>query len=567
MFLSKGVHSIKIGFSYEGDLTVKEFELVPGGQFAFASLTNLLTNVPRSFSAGLPVPSGNGSYAFRQSVIGGYIQDDVRWRPNLTFNLGLRYEMATVPYERNGKLANMPTLTATAPTVGPIFKNPTLRNFEPRIGIAWDPFGNGKTSVRSSFGIFDSLPLSYQWSTSIGQEAPFAESATVTTGLTGKFPAGAYPLLIASPPILRAGHVDPNPPRSYVMQWNLNVQRQLFANLAASVAYIGSRGVHLANPSGDSNIKLPTLTSAGYLFPATGTVLNPAFSRIDYMDWRGDSYYDAFQAQVTKNFSRGFQAQGSYTWAKSIDKGSSLATAATYANSVNYGGISWVDPNVRRGLSDFNVGQSLTVNYNWTLPNPHSFLGPATWVARGWQLGGIFQAQTGFPFTAIIGGDALGQKSLNTTSFPNRLIGPGCESGVNPGDPVHYIKSECFALQTATPDITSQCVAFTSVPTVNGVKTCANLLGNEGRNSLIGPGVVNFDFSVFKNNYIPRISESFNVQFRAEFFNVLNHTNFSSPTANNIVFNQNGTPVPGAGLITATSTNARQIQFALKVIW
>ena len=128
--------------------------------------------------------------------------------------------------------------------------------------------------------------------------------------------------------------------------------------------------------------------------------------------------------------------------------------------------------------------------------------------------------------------------------FPDRIFGPGCESAVNPGNPVHYIKTQCFSFPSP-----------------------ATRMGNAGRNILIGPGLSNFDLSLFKNNHIQRISESFNVQFRAEFFNVLNHANFSPPVANNTLFGANGAPVTTAGLITTTSTSSRQLQFALKIIW
>jgi hypothetical protein len=138
----------------------------------------------------------------------------------------------------------------------------------------------------------------------------------------------------------------------------------------------------------------------------------------------------------------------------------------------------------------------------------------------------------------------LGTKSSSPFAFPDRSYGPGCETGVNSGDPEAYLKISCF---TAPNPLT--------------------LLGNSGRNSVVGPGLVDFDFSLFKNNYIPRISDSFNVQFRAEFFNAFNRANFNPPTDNLDVFNQTGQPVAGAGLIDSTSTTAREIQFALKVIW
>ncbi|MGH9772832.1 MAG: hypothetical protein ACRD4Q_14225, partial [Candidatus Acidiferrales bacterium] len=220
---------------------------------------------------------------------------------------------------------------------------------------------------------------------------------------------------------------------------------------------------------------------------------------------------------------------------------------------------------------DFDVAQNLVVNYTWVVPTPKSFHGPAAWALSGWQLGGIFTLRTGLPFTPNVAGsgngssgDPLGLNNSDPFDYPNRLAGPGCQSLVNPGNVNNYLKLNCFGLPMATSAIAAQCTPF-SAATAPG--TCANLLGNSGRNDVFGPGSVDFDFSVFKNNYIKRISENFNVQFRAEFFNVLNRANFSSPIDNSNIFDVTGAPVAGAGLIDGTSTPAREIQFALKVIW
>src|SRR5262249_23263391 len=147
--------------------------------------------------------------------------------------------------------------------------------------------------------------------------------------------------------------------------------------------------------------------------------------------------------------------------------------------------------------------------------------------------------------TAGLGGDALGVKSTDPSiDVPNLDGAPGCRSLVNSGNPVHYIKTQCFT-----------------------VPNPITLRGNLGRNTLIGPGLLNFDFSVFKSNYIKRISDRLNAQFRAEVFNVLNHTNFSPPLDNRNIFDSNGVPIGNAGFITSTQTPSRQIQFAVKLIW
>jgi hypothetical protein len=252
--------------------------------------------------------------------------------------------------------------------------------------------------------------------------------------------------------------------------------------------------------------------------------------------------YDNLEVEVSKRMSRGFQVQGSYTWGKNIDTGSASVIGDPFTNSIS--SPYFFCKTCRRGLSDFDIAQTIEVNYLWNVPTPKKWGGIGSHVLGGWELGGIVTAESGVPFTSLIGGDSLGLNSNDPFAFPNRLTGPGCGSDVNPGNPNNYIKLNCFAPPNPL-----------------------TLLGNGGRNTLVGPGLVNLDFSLFKNNYIRRISEGFNLQFRAEFFNVLNRANFGTPIHNNTLFDQGGNPIGGAGTVDQTSTTSRQIQLALKVIW
>src|SRR6266581_4653126 len=236
------------------------------------------------------------------------------------------------------------------------------------------------------------------------------------------------------------------------------------------------------------------------------------------------------------------QLHGAYTFGKSIDTLS--ATVATDAFPNGLFNQLFFDQRTTRGLSDFDVRQNFAFNSTWAVPALKMRSGAAQWAFGGWQLGGIYRASSGQPFTPLLGGDPLGMKLDQTSEPPDRLVGPGCDTLTNPGNPNHYIKTQCLAFPKP-----------------------ANLRGNLGRNTFIGPGRSKFDASIFKNNTIHRFAESVNFQFRAEFFNLLNRANFASPTANLTVFDQAGTPVSGAGLITSTQTTSRQIQFALKVIW
>ena len=500
----------------------------------------------------------------RESIVGGYLQDDWQVRRNLTLNLGLRYEIATPYSEAHGLLSNLRTLTSPiAYTSAPLFNDPTLRNFEPRVGFAWDPFRDGNTAVRASFGIFDILPLTYEFTSTIAN-TPYVKEFNATNLPQGSFPTGAV-ANVTTPPASSLNYMDVqfNPPRNYVMIWNLNIQHQLTPNTAVMVGYVGNHGVHMLNREEDANTVLPTATPEGYLWPSpagSGTRLNPNAGDIRYIYWGGDAEFDALEAQVTKNMSHGFQAQGSYTWGKAIDTGSTSTHGDDFTNSI--GSPFWFCKSCRRGLSDFNIGQTLVINYVWDIPTPKNWGSLSSKVLGGWEPGGIFTAETGVPFTPLIGGDPLGLNSQDPWAYPNRLSGPGCKSAVNHGNPNDYVNLNCFAVPMATSAIAAQCTPFSAVP-----GSCANLLGNVGRNSVVGPGLQDFDFSLMKNTYVTKISENFDVQFRAEFFNILNRPNFAAPIDNSALFDQTGAPNGGAGSVDSTSTTSREIQFALKLIW
>ena len=615
-FFTKGKHSIRFGGAVERMLLNVLADTDPNGIWNFDNLQGFLTNQPTKFQGG--IASTLSPRNLRQTLFGVYVQDDWRARPNLTLNLGLRYEMSTVISETKGKLANLRNITdplAVCGTMvegkcsgtGPFFGNPTLRDFEPRIGFAWDPLRNGKTAVRGGIGMFDVQPLPYQFILLATQAVPFFAYTVV------KDPPGACPPANPCPnPFfnfggqditfpanrLRTTYTDPNPKRNYVMQWNLNVQQQLTPSFAAMVAYVGSRGVHQPFRVDDANLTIPTKTPAGYLWPfdSDGNPLdpiNPNFGSIRGMFYRGGSSYHALEMQLAKRMSHGFQVQGTYTWSKSIDTSSASVAGDTFSNSIS--SLDWFDLRLSRGLSDFNVGRTLVVNGTWELPTPKSWSGPAKWALGGWELGLIFTASDGIPSTPTwgTGSDPANTSSGDDWAYVNRLGGPGCKTLTNPGNVNNYIKTQCFQVPTA-PDLAfwnancnpkppSLVDPITGDPIVINhpqdpgqdgagwlpALPCFNLRGNTGRNVIIGPGLTSLDFSLFKNNYIKKISERFNLQFRAEIFNILNHANFAPPATptNTDIFDGTGNGSGGAGLLTRTTTTAREIQFAVKVIF
>ncbi len=325
-FLTKGVHSLKFGFVVENMRHTPTNATGPNGSFVFSSLSAFLQAAPKSTKS----PGQPTAAALRQTLYGLYLQDDWRIRPNLTVNLGLRYEMATgVTTPDNRFISSLRSfLTDTTPHLGaPFIQNPTTRNFEPRVGFAWDPFHDGKTSVRGAFGIFDILPLISQFFTTTTSTTPYVKQFNVGKLKQGDFPGEIQQLISANNfnSVVYSSY-EFTPHRNYVMIWNLNIQRQLTTSTTLTLGYVGNRGVHMFDRSDDANTVLPIGSVNGEpLFPIPNSSNPEANSGISgpiqRAYWDGDSFYDAFQATLSKKFSHGFQAQGSFTWGKNYRHG------------------------------------------------------------------------------------------------------------------------------------------------------------------------------------------------------------------------------------------------------
>jgi hypothetical protein len=570
LFWTRNKHSLKMGF-YAERIQANQFTqgASPNGFYTFGSLSNFLQNIPTTFQTLLG--SSRTPRDLRQSVFGGYLQDDYKIRPRLTLNLGLRYEMATVPTETAGQLSTLVNFTDTTPRLGsPYYSNPTLRNFAPRVGFAWDPFGGGKTAVRGAFGLYDVLPLPYQFQLLTLLSAPFTEGAS-TPVVAGDFPSGGF-AKASQATNLRNAFVEQNPHRSYVEQWSLNVQRQLPSNLTVTAGYVGSHGVHLPFHADEINDIQPTLTDAGFLWPGpgqTGTRLFPNLGgQVSTVQWSTSSTYHGLNLSAIRRLTHGLQFQGSYTFSKSIDTGSSGIAGDTFGNSVS--SLPLFDPGARRGLSDFDVRHVGAINAIWLVPNPASWNEIPKWFGSGWQLGGIYTVTSGLPFTPTIGGDPLGLRGADLYAFPDRVAGCNLVNSNFKSNGLHYLNLGCFTLPVAPRAMAASCKPFAgaATPAPSGEVYCANLLGSAGRNIVEGPGLEDFDFSLFKNNPIRRISETFNIQFRWEVFNIFNHANFNPPAPGaRQVFAVSGA-LNNAGLLTSpTITTSRQMQLAMKVVW
>ena len=513
----------------------------PNGNFTFNSLSDYLTNRP--FSLVIAIPGTTTPRDLRQILFAAYLQDDVRLRPSLTANVGLRYEMTTVPTETAGRLSALRGIPDPTPHLGnPYFANPTRANFEPRLGIAWDPLGDQRLIVRSGFGIFDVLPLPYEFELLSMGVAPYFENATPNHLPPLSFPAGAVQLA-QNPTTLRYAYIEPHPRRNYVAQWNLNLEIQPSKSSSLLLGYVGSRGIHQPFRADDSNLVLPTKTPQGYAWPlpiGSGTKINPAAGRVDALLWRGDSYYSALQVQGRAVVASSLNLQLSYTWGKSLDTGSATIAGDQFANSVS--SLPSYDLRLNRGLSDFNIGQNLSIHFTYQFPSPGK--DSRAWYLKDWKFIGTYQASSGSPFTPVISGDPLGTGSSDPFDVPNRVASQGCSKPVNAHQPYGYLKLQCFAFPNPV-----------------------NVLGNVSRNSVVGPGLMSLDSALFKESHVLRISSAFMIQTRVEVFNILNHANFAAPLDHRAVFDASGNPVNGAGQIDTTTTPSRQMQLGLKIIW
>jgi hypothetical protein len=564
VFMTRGKHALKFGFAFER-MQYNVLSKVRGnGNWNFrastvSALENFLTDNPTQVQ--LLSEIVRKETQSRDSLFGVYFQDDFRLRPRFNVNLGLRYEMLTNPTEATGGfglLTNYFTgLPVTTPNAKNLFtNNPTTRNFDPRVGFSWDPTGSGKTAVRGGFGIFSVLPLPYVYTIGDSLTLPFSLQTGVNSGL----PQGSFPVVPSSVNFGNSAgsrYVDRSPKRSFASNWNINVQRELTSKVAVQVGYVGSRTLHNATTADDGNQVIPNKINGVFVWPcgpvlnpgdqfcgplASNPIANPNVGFIRPILFTGASSYEGFQSQVRLTNVKNVQAQLAYTYSSCKDDGSGAQLGDPFQNSLT--SLMWFDKAHRYGPCDFDIKHNLVANYVWTLPTPNNWSPVAKAIAGGWQLGGIISASSGVPFTLVVGQqDVLGQNYTDEPfDYPNRV--PGC----NPiTGKVNYINNACFVL----------------APMVNG--GTGLVLGNNGRNSLYGPKLVNVDFSIFKN---ARLTERFTAQFRAEFFNIFNHTNFQAPVDNNSFTNQdpesNG-QLSGAGLIDSTTTTSRQIQLGLKL--
>jgi hypothetical protein len=502
VFLTRGRHDLKLGgqlaFYQTNDFTLGD----AGGRYQFGGLAPFITGTPRQWNG--HTPESFALRGSRQKVIGLYIQDDFKWSPNLTVNLGVRYEAITTPTEVNGLLSNLrDPINDAEPFIGdPYFKNPSKKNFGPRIGFAWDPSGDGKTSIRSGFGVFHDTILPYHYANQIRRAPPFAVTINVRNP--------TFPTPTQGPVSSQLQFLTPEfePAQPYMMQWNLTLQRELFSGTTLTAAYVGSKGTNL-QAERFTNVAVPEVLPDGRkLFRSGLPRRNPNYGRIRYWEFSQDSNYSGLQLGLRKRFAEGLQFQASYTFGRSLDTVSRANFSDIQDNRSKYPQDPYDFNGSNYGTSDHDVRHSFSFNYVYELPI-RGFSGAAKYLLEGWQINGIVSLSTGNPLQAILGGLGDWDRDRNTNSNAHRpSLRPGANNNpvrADGRDPEQYFDPNAFVLQDP------------------------GFYGDVGRNTLIGPGVSTFDFSVFKNT---ALTEEVTLQFRAEFFNLFNRANFGKPNDN-----------------------------------
>jgi hypothetical protein len=528
---STGRHFMKAGALVERVHTDRVTTGRLRGRYTFPDLKSFLAGTPSVFSGILP--GADIERLRRHTLFGFYLQDDLALHARLTLNLGLRYEFFTVPRDIKGRDSSLRNVaTDVEYTVGPPFENPSLKNFGPRLGVAWDVSGDGTTAVRAGAGLYYDTDGPFNTALNIASfSPPFAIPVNITNP--------AFPRPVFDCADARAGRgVDYHVRQPRLLSGNLNVQREVVQSLVLLVGYAASRGSHLVQAVEGNPVVPEILADGSKFFPSTAPRRNRAWDSIDFRTTGGRSWYNALQVSGTRRFSRGYGWQVSYTFGKAIDE-TQGQTASDAANSSSFPQDP-IDLRNDRGPADYDVRHVVTANVTWELPFGRRLTGLAGALARGWQLNGLGTLRSGVPFSPSItpNWSRSGNAAVGAEDRPNLRPGVRLEDIILGGS-TRYFDPTAFVLQPR------------------------GFLGNAGRNMLTGPGFANVDLSLVKNHHSRWLGPRGQIEVRAEVFNVFNRTNFSIP--NRQVFGSVDTPLSTAGQITSTVSDARQAQLGVKL--
>ena len=501
----RGKHSLKFGAEFRRFLN-NNFTRDPGS-FNFPSIGAFLNGIANSFSITL----GDRASSISQGALGAFIRDRYRWRSNLGFELGLRYEWNMSPTERYDRFVIFDPATVSLLRVGTDLDQPyrtNASNFEPRVGFVWDPFADGKSALRGGYSWMVDQPLT-NVVFNTAANPPLATPLTLTGNIRldnaiNEARAGG----------LAPQTVDHNFRNAYVQTYNLNFERELYPAVALTIGYFGTKGTHLRlsrnlNQPVSGIRPFPRLSLQSPILP--GTVLG----NITQVESTGNSNYNALWFLAKSRIVRGPQLSASYSWSKSIDYNSTFTVPIVVQNSY--------DLLNSRGLSDFDVRHRFVLSATYDLPFKGSRL------VEGWQLAAIVQAQSGNPVNIV-----------TNTSTVN-----GVANTVRPN-----VSAPVRSLQTV-----ERWFDTSVFQPIAG-------FGNLGRNVVIGPGFSNTDLSLFKNIELDR---GMRIQIRTEVFNAFNHPNFGQP--GNVVASQTFGRITNTRFPTGDSGSSRQIQFAVKLVF
>jgi hypothetical protein len=526
------------------------------GSFSFPTLASFLADSASNFTVLL----GAGNDKVLEPSYAGFAEDSFKWKSNFTFNIGLRYEWNSTPSEAGNRFTNFDTTTGNLiPASQPFHTN--NKNFEPRVGFAWDPFKNGKTSVRAAYAITTQDPTTNIIS-GLSGNPPFALPINVAAAsIALENPAAAITRVSLGP-----SSINPSFDNAYAQDWNLTIERQLTSSMGLTVAYVGVKGTHLQITE---NVNQPLITNGFYgtarpfltlpltspILPAQCAAPNPTctYGNISQINSPGNSNYNALWATLNKHFSRGFEFLASYTYSKSFDYSSiSSGDLVPLQNAYN--------PRGDYGPSEFDVRNRFVLSGFYELPFKRNRL------VSGWQIGVVTQAQSGSPITPLL--------SINTGAGTTLTVRPNQINRPTPtGDPHQFYSNTVLCenyngtpVGNTVPNCATTPSAAFGIPcTFNSVAPFAVVPGsctpgNIQRDALQGPDFVNTDFSLVKNT---KITEKFNLQFRSEFFDIFNHPNFGNP-GNTVTASSFGNII-NTRFPAGDFGSAREIQFALKL--